>query len=205
MEKYKEYRDVLDQLLKIAIANGATQAKVIESSDIVVDRRVRLKCMVPPCTYFGRHLFCPPEFISIDEFEKILKSYKKGLILQIEGELNSTDKAPESLTQELYKQLEEETGERDYALQLHKLVNTVEREAFKLGLYYATGFIAGACKLCEECVGPGNGHVCRHPFEARPSMEAMGIDVYETLKRAGLSIRFSSPEKVRWTGLVLLY
>ena len=64
----------------------------------------------------------------------------------------------------------------------------LERTAFKLGYRYAAAFSGGECVLCDECVGQASGEQCRHPFEARPSMEAVGIDVVATAEAAGLSV-----------------
>ncbi|UCE81580.1 MAG: DUF2284 domain-containing protein, partial [Methanobacteriota archaeon] len=50
-----------------------------------------------------------------------------------------------------------------------------------------------------------SGEHCRYPFEARPSMEALGIDVFKTCGNAGLPLYFSSKKRARWTGLILLY
>ena len=89
-------------------------------------------------------------------------------------------------------------------MKLHKLVNMIETAAFKRGYYLAAGFIGGECSLCSKCVSPLSGKQCRHPFEARPAMEAMGIDVIKTCSKAGMPISLSSSNKVQWTGLVLL-
>jgi predicted metal-binding protein len=78
----------------------------------------------------------------------------------------------------------------------------LEAEAFKAGYYYAAGFSGGICLLCPTCAGVGNP--CRHPYEARPSMEGVGIDVFKTAANAGLPIALSSDQPVRWTGLLLV-
>jgi len=54
-------------------------------------------------------------------------------------------------------------------------------------------------------VGVGAAEPCRHTFQARSSMEAMGIDVVATVERAGLPVAFPVTDKVTWTGLVLLF
>lgn len=69
-----------------------------------------------------------------------------------------------------------------------------ERTAFLSGYYKALAFWAGPCSLCASCVDTG---ICRNPKDARPSMEAAGIDVFETVRRAGLSLRTLS-EKQDW-------
>ncbi|GAW91209.1 DUF2284 domain-containing protein [Calderihabitans maritimus] len=61
-----------------------------------------------------------------------------------------------------------------------------EKEAFQAGYYKAFAYWAGPCSLCVSCPPEGK---CRRTREARPSMEGAGIDVFETIKRAGLSLR----------------
>jgi predicted metal-binding protein len=64
-------------------------------------------------------------------------------------------------------------------------VSTLEREAFLSGYYKAFGMGSGPCTLCDIC-DIENG--CKHQDEARPSMEACGIDVYQTARTAGFPI-----------------
>jgi len=193
---------VLKGLVDEARRRGATHAKVIFSKDIVVDERVRLKCAVPVCSSYGVHLMCPPNLMSVSEFKKALSAYNKALILQIEAGYGSSDRAP---GERLSRKLDDEITEPDEVMkELHILVNAMETLAFKKGFHLAAGLIGGQCRLCVECVSPKSGEPCRHPFEARPSMEAMGIDVVRTCEKVGLRISLSSKEPVRWTGLVLL-
>ncbi len=61
----------------------------------------------------------------------------------------------------------------------------LEREAFLTGYYKAFGMGAGPCRLCESC----DVHSpCKRPKEARPSVEACGIDVFATVRQNGFSI-----------------
>ena len=43
-----------------------------------------------------------------------------------------------------------------------------------------------SCSICPSCTYPDNP--CRKPEEATPSMEAVGIDVYNWPPRPGLNI-----------------
>lgn len=194
----------LKDLVKKAKAAGATSAKVISARDVVVDKRARLKCLVPMCGSYGRRLLCPPNLIPVDEFKEMLDEYKNALLLQIEADVDSADKSSSHLNDDLCNSIETETEVIKWELRLHSLVNEAEAWAFKMGFYFAAGFSAGECRLCPECVTPWCGEPCRHPFEARPSMEAMGIDVIETCRRAGMPVFLSSKRGVRYTGLVLL-
>lgn len=183
---------------------GATEAKIVSTEDVVVDKRVRLRCAIPVCADYCRHLLCPPNAMSVDEFSEALRLYKKAIILQVEADVDSLDKSRRHLGEEVCKTVERSTNVAKWERRLHRLVNQVETLAFKEGFYLAAGLTGGSCHLCKECVGIRSGQSCRHPFEARPSMEAMGIDVVRTCKNVGLPLALSSSKNVRWTGLVLL-
>ncbi|HEB02466.1 MAG TPA: DUF2284 domain-containing protein [Nitrospirae bacterium] len=76
--------------------------------------------------------------------------------------------------------MEGEPPTRDF----QHLVLRAEREAFKSGFHKAFAYWSGPCTLCDECVTP-----CRNSKNARPSMEGAGMDVFETVKRAGFMLR----------------
>jgi predicted metal-binding protein len=87
--------------------------------------------------------------------------------------------------------------------QFHHLLVSLEKKAFLSGLHKAFVLGAGPCMGCIKC--PADG-ACKHSDLARPSMEASGIDVYQTAKAAGL---YLAPVKqrgqyVKYIGLLLL-
>ncbi len=61
----------------------------------------------------------------------------------------------------------------------------LERALFLAGYYKAFGLGAGPCQLCGECAMEKG---CRHPEQARPAMEACGIDVFATARKHGFEI-----------------
>jgi predicted metal-binding protein len=192
-----------DELIDTARESGATAAKIISAKMVVIDERVRLKCEVPRCAGYGRYLTCPPYVMPVAIFEGILSRYKWCLLVQVEAkDINSMDKGKGRIDHAILKENRE--LHRPFRLKLLQIVEAVEAAAFKKGLYLATGFIGGSCVLCERCVDDKSLEACRHPFRARPPMEAVGIDVIKTAKKAGLSIHLSSSKNVIWTGLVLL-
>jgi predicted metal-binding protein len=79
----------------------------------------------------------------------------------------------------------------------------LEREIFLAGYYKAFGLGAGPCELCGECAFE-NG--CRHPEQARPAMEACGIDVFATVRKHGFTIDVvrSRRDPQHYFGLVLI-
>jgi len=183
---------VLDKITSLLKEHGASIVVLIESDNVVVDERVRLKCRVPVCDSYGNNLMCPPYVPSVAEFREALKNYSWGILIQVSAEL---DEAYANVpTEEVFLP----------ARKLHELVNMGEREAFTAGFRFAAGFIGGCCRLCDECAALKDGTVCRFPFKARPSMEAMGIDVIATTEKAGLPLSFPIGNRVTWTGLILL-
>jgi len=66
-----------------------------------------------------------------------------------------------------------------------RIAQELERECFLAGHYKALGLGAGPCELCQACAFDEG---CRHPQEARPSMEACGIDVFATARKHGFTI-----------------
>lgn len=195
----------LKELLAFAKKKGASYAKVVDAREVVTDPRVRLKCSVPRCSSYGRNLMCPPDLMSVEEFTRILTLYKKAILLQVETDMDSSDKSSGVLDRSLCEELDKVTDSAKWQKTLHRLVNSVETQAFKQGFYLAAGLTGGECCLCADCVTVQSGKPCSHPFEARPSMEAMGIDVIKTCEKAGMPVRLSSKTKIRWTGLVLVY
>jgi predicted metal-binding protein len=77
----------------------------------------------------------------------------------------------------------------------------LERQAFVDGHYFA--FSMSDCSLCEKCAHP---EPCRLPRQARPSMQALGIDVYATARKQGLPISTlkDETETPNWYSLVLI-
>jgi predicted metal-binding protein len=84
------------------------------------------------------------------------------------------------------------------------MVVAVEREAFLLGHYLALGLKGGSCFLCSECTG--DDEPCRYPDKARPSMEALGIDVFATLKNVDIPAAVMTDGEQEWFfhGLIMV-
>ena len=79
----------------------------------------------------------------------------------------------------------------------------MEREAFLSGYYKAFGLGAGPCPHCNSCAFDQG---CRHPEEARPAMEACGIDVFATARKHGFTINVvrTSKDPQHYFGLILI-
>jgi predicted metal-binding protein len=197
------WRAEFDELLEIALKNGATAARILPVHRVVLDERVRLKCEVPRCSSYGQYLTCPPHVMSMEDFSRILARFEWSMLVQVAARgIDSTDKGGAGINTRILEEVD--AVHRPFQLKLLKVVEMVEAAAFKRGLRYAAGLVGGSCVLCEACVEDKTSDACRYPFRARPAMEAVGIDVYKTAEAAGLPIQLSSSQDVLWTGLVLL-
>ncbi len=88
-------------------------------------------------------------------------------------------------------------------LKFRNIVADLEREMFLDGHHKVFGMAAGPCEFCRRCE-PGKG--CKHPYEARPSMEACGIDVYQTARnnRIRLEVVKSEESLCSFLSLILI-
>lgn len=79
----------------------------------------------------------------------------------------------------------------------------IEKDFSLAGFYKALGLGGGPCRLCRNCAFTKG---CRHAEEARPAMEACGIDVFTTARRHNLAIRVlkNYQELPHYFGLVLI-
>lgn len=95
----------------------------------------------------------------------------------------------------LFEQTREET---------RLIASELEREVFLAGYYKAFGMTARSCHLCED--GCPLGDSCIHAEDARPTMEAFGIDVYRTVRANGFKVSVVKDlgEAAHFFGLVLV-
>lgn len=84
----------------------------------------------------------------------------------------------------------------------HRLLLELEREAFLRGFHQAWSLSAGRCRLCESCTLEVGG--CLHPEQARPSMEACGIDVFTTAQKAGFDMKVKTSKDEKYSHICLL-
>ena len=138
---------------------GVDEAKIIDPHSVVTAEWVRMKCQFG-CSGFGMSLCCPPHSPPPDLTRKVLDSYKKAILLH------------------------RKLGKGEKGKGFNRTVVRLEEEMFLEGYYKAWSLGAGPCRLCKECDLRG----CRYGDEARPSMEACGIDVFKTVRDHGFSI-----------------
>jgi len=149
-----------------ALKSGATSVMQIHPSSVVTAPWVRWKCQFG-CGGYDSSYCCPPHTPTFEETRKVLDSYYRALLFHIKTSLT---RGRESLLKK-YR---------------HSLID-LEGEMFKDGYYKAFVFLAGPCDVCKEC-SKDAGEPCINRYRARPSMEACGIDVFQTVRNNGFHI-----------------
>jgi predicted metal-binding protein len=177
-----------------ALELGASDAKIIQTSKVIIDERVRLKCAVPRCHLYGESANCPPYTLTPDEMRKILRKFKCAILFKI-----NVSPIADFVDDEQWH-MAHITHQR----KSHEIASVIEALAFNDGYYFATGLAAGGCKtaLCagQICQFLDSGR-CRFPLKSRPSMEGVGIDVYNLATKVGweiypIAIRDVDPDSV---------
>jgi predicted metal-binding protein len=196
LEKYKE----------TAADLGASDAQIIIANMVVMDERVRAKCMYPKCSSYGLSAHCPPYTPELDQMKKIINKYEYAILIRV-------DAPTEDVAGPIAK--EKDTWKK-YGIKRNGIVGKLEAIAFSDAYHFALGFGGGSCKsyFCQDvdCSLLKPGQACRAPLKARPSMEAVGMDVYTMATKAGWDIypigENTIPSEVpvaRFIGIVFIY
>lgn len=179
--------DDLEKYIEKAKELGAYDAKIIDVNTIEIAAWTIMKCKFG-CNNYNKSNCCPPNAPSYKETREIINCYNKALLIQCKLDSDSAAEVVAGMD------LSSTT----------KIIVDMEKSIFLSGDYKAFGFGAGPCKLCEKC-DIGN---CRHPNEARPSMEACGIDVFATIRANGFPIGVlkdkNGKDQINCYGLVLI-
>ena len=193
----------LERYQQLALDLGATDSKIITTDMVIVDERVRAKCMNPKCPFYGTNGNCPPHAPDLDTVRRTVGNYKYGILIY-------TQLKPEAFTE-----LNKNSPWNAFRLKNHEITAKVESAAFHDGYYLANGLADGPCKSlycpgieCQVLKGQG----CRKGLKARYSMESWGMDAYLMATRAGWEVypvggstRKTDIPHCTALGLVLIY
>jgi len=158
-------------LEKIFRKHGFTDFRWLDPRKIVVGQWVRLKCMFG-CRNYGRTATCPPNVPSVAECARFFKEYRRAVVFHF--------------VKKVAKPEARHAWSRRVDLKLLKL----EKEAFVAGHEKAFLLFMDSCHFCAEC--SGSRTACKEPQLARPTSDAMAVDVYTTVRSLGYPIEVLS-------------
>ncbi|OGD18762.1 MAG: metal-binding protein [Candidatus Aminicenantes bacterium RBG_13_59_9] len=158
-------------LEKLFHKHGFMDFRWIDPKKIVVGQWVRLKCMFG-CDGYGKTATCPPNVPSVAECERFFREYRRAAVFH--------------LAKKVAKPEARFAWTRGVSRKLRKL----EREVFLSGHVKAFLLVMDSCNICSACSDALE--TCKQPRLARPTPEAMAMDVFTTVRSLGYPIEVLS-------------
>ena len=150
---------------------GFADFRWLDPREIVVAEWVRMKCLYG-CREYGRNACCPPHAPPVDACARFFREYAKAAVFHFA----KTVERPE----------DRHAWSRQLNLELLKL----EQEVFKAGYVKAFLLFFDSCGICAECAPARTA--CKEPKLARPTADAMAVDVFSTVRKIGYPIEVLS-------------
>ncbi|MBC2715501.1 MAG: hypothetical protein HF978_09340 [Desulfobacteraceae bacterium] len=182
---------ILGSLADAALECGAEDAVIIPASDVIIDPRVRFKCMIPKCYMSGNCAHCPPHGYSVQEVRDIVYSFEWGVFFRVQV------KSSIIAAKELHKAVESGVADKSgnwlnlgaHYILTFTIAKVLEKRAGEAG-HSTHGFAAGNCRdpfcllqpVCQKLMTKKG---CRNPDLSSYSMESCGMDVYTMAARVG--------------------
>lgn len=185
----------LEELRRYAIERSADDAVIIPAGNVIIDPRVRFKCMIPRCHMSGMCSHCPPYGCSTAEMRDILQRYRFGIFFRVgvKSEVIANPCISRSIIEGVLDDKGATLNIGPYYFLVFSIVKLLERKARAMGYKSPMGFAAGDCRdiLCSiqfACQKTLTNRSCRVPELSAPSMESCGMSVYTMAARAGWDI-----------------
>lgn len=148
--------------------HGFSDYRWLDPKKIVVAQWTRMKCMFG-CWDYGKIATCPPNVPSVAECERFFREYRRSVVFHF--------------SKKVAKPEDRFAWTRRLGLKLLEL----EREVFLSGHEKAFLISMDSCNLCDEC--SGTRATCLKPLSARPTADALAMDVFSTVRPLGYPIK----------------
>jgi len=182
----------IEHLRRFALTRGADDAVIISTEDVIVDPRVRFKCMIPKCYMSGNCAHCPPHGYSVQEVREIVSHYEWAIFFR--KKVDSAIIAAKNIHKAIDSGIMDDKGNAinlgGHYILVFTIVKLLQKKAAEAGFGRTHGFAAGNCRdpfchLQPTCQNLMTDKGCRHPELSSFSMESCGMDVYRMAARAG--------------------
>ena len=147
--------------------NGCDDFRWIDPKTIVVSQWVRMKCMFG-CLMYGRNAACPPNVPSVEDCRAFFREYTEVVIFHFSTRVANPE------------------DRHEWTRKINSRLLGLEREVFLAGYEKAFLIFLDSCNLCGNCAE--RREACQKPMESRPTPEALGVDVYTTVRSVGYPV-----------------
>ena len=151
--------------------SGFGDFRWLSGVDVVVADWVRVKCMFG-CGAYGKSGCCPPNVPSVAECRAFFENYSNVAVFRVT------------------KQVAKPEDRFGWSREVNRKLLDVEKAVFLAGYHKAFLLFMDNCSLCADC--PGERAKCVNPRLSRPTVEAMAVDVYTTVRQIGYPIQVLS-------------
>lgn len=157
-------REKLEELFR---AYGFLDFKWIDPKNIIVSQWVRMKCLFG-CKHYGRNCCCPPNVPSVSACERFFHEYRTLVAFHFK------------------KRMDNRNDRHNWYKEVNRNLSELERTVFLSGYEKTFLLFMNYCNICTECVE--DRKMCRKPKIARPTPEALAVDVFSTVRQYGFHI-----------------
>ncbi|MBI9074397.1 MAG: hypothetical protein JEZ02_03220 [Desulfatibacillum sp.] len=196
--KFKDPEQVrrdLEQFLKLATDHGARQSCLVSGNQLVFDKSLaKFRNSEENPDNLSEHW---PVRMPLDSLWDSIRSFRNGIFFTCPAPLGMPDLGQGPIVDAYYRQA---------CLQLVSILTALESDAFYKGYHMAVGYGAGNCRfvLCHKekrCQALVRARGCIHPFKARPSMKAVGLDASAMARKLQIP---QTQDRVSLYGLVMI-
>ena len=157
-----------EQLDELFVKHKFKDFKWTDPKSFVVSEWVRMKCTFG-CREYGKNACCPPNTPSVDECRSFFREYSEGVVFHFE------------------KKLEKPEQRHKWTKGINERLLSLEREVFLAGNPKAFLLYMDSCDICKNCAEERVR--CMNKRSARPTPEAMAIDVFSTVRQLSYPIK----------------
>ena len=173
----------MTQWMETAKALGFDVAVPLDPQRLTAREDVRAMCAENKCGAYGKNWTCPPLCGTLEDCQRSMRSYSRGILLQTVGGMQKT------IDSKAYRETERRHLHQFYALAA--AVKARHPDALCLG--------SGGCRACKPCAYP---EPCRFPEKACASMEGYGLFVTDVCRDNGLAYHHGE-KTVTYTACIL--
>ncbi len=176
----REREDFIDYL---RVNAPAAKAVFMDPRETVFEENVRMNCFY--CGKYGHNWRCPPNLPDID-YRKMFSEFDEGAFIYFVFQVVNKE--------------DFESVRNESSIMLHKTLLTLEKWMWNHDRPTALSFGAGSCKLCKSGCGKNR---CSNPYMSRSPLEAAGVNVVKTARKAGIQIHFPADRQLMRVGLIM--
>lgn len=158
--------------------------RLLDTQKISVYPRVRTICRVE-CERYGSTWACPPAVGTIEECEKRIKAYPKGIFFSSVAEVSDLINMEEMLS-----------TRRDHEELTTQVGKFLQQEGYDIFILSTE-----SCDICETCAYL-EGKPCRYPEQMHPCLESHGVLANEIVETEQMEYNLGG-NTILWFSLVL--